>query len=291
MNRIFILALLTFSLIRISYAQELGYTPLSEEQKSHMTQEQVNKFNAQMQKEVADRREQQRIDEANKLLADQEKVKQEAAQQKIAEQDNSQNQSKTNQSGGGGMGALFFPTLLLGVLIYIGINKYNNLVFARQNVEQGMAQISVLLKRRHDLIPSLVEATKGYMGYEKDTLEKVTKARQTAVNAGDVNDKIKAENTLTATLRGFYAVAENYPNLKADQTVLQLQSQLTDTENKISIARQQYNNVVKQLNVLVQSFPDSIVAALGSFKKAPFFQGETEEEKSVPQVKLEQKTT
>src|SRR5208282_2639169 len=113
----------------------------------------------------------------------------------------------------------------LGILGYFSIGKYNNLVQARESVRNALNQINVLLKRRHDLIPNLVEATKGYMGYEKDTLEKVTKARQTAVNAENVQDKVLAENNLTAILRGFYAVAENYPNLKADQSVLQLQSQ------------------------------------------------------------------
>ena len=183
------------------------------------------------------------------------------------------------------MGSLFFPVVLLGFLGYWGSRKYNNLVQARESVRNAFSQINVLLKRRHDLIPNIMEAAKGYMGYEKDTLEKVTKARQTAVNAENVPDKIQAENILTSSLRGFYAVAENYPNLKADQNVLKLQSELTDTENKICIARQQYNNVVKQLNVLIQSFPDSIVAAVCSFKRAPFFQGESEETQ-VPPVKI-----
>ena len=183
------------------------------------------------------------------------------------------------------MGALFFPIVLLGFLAYWGSGKYNNLVQARESVRNALSQITVLLKRRHDLIPNIMEAAKGYMGYEKDTLEKVTKARQIAVNADNVPDKVQAENLLTSSLRGFYAVAENYPDLKADQNVLRLQEELTDTENKISTARQQYNNEVKQLNIFIQSFPDSIVAAIGHFEKAPFFQGEkAEEESQVPQV-------
>lgn len=230
--------------------------------------------------------EQEKIDQANKNLAEKvEKSNQQMEAQQNAEQANSQNQTKANTAQGGGMGALFIPVILLGVLIYFGIGQYNNLVQARQSVEQSMSQIAVQLKRRHDLIPNLVEATKGYMGHEKDTLEKVTKARQVAVNAANVPDKIQAENLLTSSLRSFYAVAENYPNLKADQNVLRLQGDLSDTEDKISTARQQYNAEVKQLNVLVQSFPGSIVAAVGHFEKAPFFQGEPEEAQ-VPQVKI-----
>jgi LemA protein len=232
--------------------------------------------------------EQEKVDQANKLLADRiAQSNQQVQAQQQTEQETSQNQAKANSTGGGGMGALFFPIVLLGILIYLGINKYNNLVQARESVRNALNQINVLLKRRHDLIPNLMEATKGYMGFEKDTLEKVTKARQTAVNASNVQDKSRAENILTTSLRGFYAVAENYPNLKADQSVLQLQSQLTDTENKISVARQDYNNKVQTLNVIVQSFPDSIVAAIGHFEKEPFFKGEkAEEEAQVPQVKL-----
>ena len=113
----------------------------------------------------------------------------------------------------------------------------------------------------------------------------MTKARQTAVNAVNVPEKAQTENMLTSSLRGFWALAENYPNLKADQSVLRLQAELTDTENKISTARQQYNNEVKQLNIFIQSFPDSIVAAVCHFEKAPFFKGESEETPA-PQVNL-----
>ncbi len=227
---------------------------------------------------------QEKVDQANKQLAERiEKSNQETEAQQNAQQENSQNQTKASSAQGGN--PLFIPIILVGILIFWGTGKYNNLVQARESVRNALNQISVLLTRRHDLIPNLMEATKGYMGYEKDTLEKVTKARQTAVNAANVPDKIQAENLLTSSLRGFYAVAENYPDLKADQNVLKLQSELTDTENKISTARQQYNNEVKQLNVFIQSFPDSIVAAVGHFKKAPFFQGESEEA-PVPQVNL-----
>jgi LemA protein len=274
-----IIALLSFALIPFSYTARAQESLQQEVQKEQMLRAQMDQAAAAQQ---------QRVDQANKQLAERiEKSNQETGTQQNALQENSQNQVKVNSTGGGGiMGALFFLIVLLGILIYFGIDKYNNLVQARETVRNALNQISVLLKRRHDLIPNLVEATKGYMGYEKDTLEKVTKARQTAVNAVNVPEKAQTENILTSSLRGFWALAENYPNLKADQSVLQLQAQLTDTENKISTARRQYNNEVKQLNILIQSFPGSIVAAVGHFEKAPFFQGEKEEEGQVPPVNL-----
>ena len=163
---------------------------------------------------------------------------------------------------------------------------YNGLVQSREIVRKGLFQIDVQLKRRHDLIPNLVEAVKGYMAYEKDTLQRVIQARQSAVNAVNVQDKIQSENMLTSSLRGLLAVAEKYPNLKADQNVLHLQEELTTTENKISLARQQYNEDVNRLNVSIQLFPDSIVAVKTGFEKAAFFQMELAEERQVPVVKF-----
>ncbi len=178
--------------------------------------------------------------------------------------------------------------LLAPVVIFLiwVMGIYNGLVQSRETVKKGLFQIDVQLKRRHDLIPNLVEAVKGYMAYEKDTLQRVIQARQIAVNAANVQDKIQSENTLTSSLRGLLAVAENYPNLKADQNVLRLQEELTATENKISLARQQYNEDVNRLNVSIQSFPDSIVAVKTGFEKAAFFQMELAEERQVPLVKF-----
>jgi len=178
--------------------------------------------------------------------------------------------------------------LLAPVVIFLMwvMGIYNGLVQSRENVKKGLFQIDVQLKRRHDLIPNLVEAVKGYMAFEKDTLQRVIQARQTAVNAVNVQDKIQSENMLTSSLRGLLAVAENYPNLKADHNVLRLQEELTATENKTSLARQQYNEDVNRLNVMVQSFPDSIVAAKTGFDKAAFFQMELPEERQVPLVKF-----
>jgi len=178
--------------------------------------------------------------------------------------------------------------LLTPVVIFLiwVVGIYNNLVQARETVRKGLVQVDVQLKRRHDLIPNLVEAVKVYMAFEKDTLQRVIQARQTAVNAVNVQEKIQSENMLTSSLRGLLAVAENYPNLKADHNVLRLQEELTATENKISLARQQYNEDVNRLNVMVQSFPDSIVAIKTGFEKAAFFQMELAEERQVPLVKF-----
>jgi LemA protein len=179
---------------------------------------------------------------------------------------------------------ILLAPVFISLLWVVGI--YNSLVQARETVKKSLFQIDVQLKRRHDLIPNLIEAVKGYMAYEKDTLQRVIQARQTAVNASNVQDKVQSENMLTSSLRGLLAIAENYPNLKADQNVLRLQEELTATENKISLARQQYNENVNRLNVTIQSFPDSIVAVKTGFEKAAFFQLDLAEERQVPQVKF-----
>lgn len=172
------------------------------------------------------------------------------------------------------------------ILALMVIGAYNALVQLRVSVQNGWSQIDVQLKRRHDLIPNLVETAKGYMAHERGTLESVTKARQMAVDASGIKDKLAAENMLTSTLRSLMAVSENYPNLKADQTMMRLQEELTSTENKISFARQYYNDEVNRLNTAVQSFPGNIIAAQFGFKSAEFFQVEIPEERQAPQVKF-----
>ena len=278
MKKILILVFIAFSLIKFSYADDQSQgvpNAASPDMQAAVAKERM--LRAQLQASADE--EQSRVDAANKKLDEQiEKSNQQMQAQQQAEKTSEQNQTNNNSKQGGDMGAFFIPIILLGILIFLGIGKFNNLVQARESVRNALSQINVLLKRRHDLIPNVMEAAKGYMGYEKDTLEKVTKARQAAVNANEGQDKFQAENNLTSILRGFYAVAENYPNLKADQNVLKLQTELSDTENKISFARQDYNNKVQALNVFIQSFPDSIVAAVGHFEKAPFFQSEKAEE-------------
>ncbi len=179
--------------------------------------------------------------------------------------------------------------LIIGVilvLIFFVIGVYNNLVALRQNVKNGWSQIEVQLKRRHDLIPNLVETAKGYMGHEKTTLENVTKARQQAIDASNIKDKLQAENFLSSTLRSLFAVAENYPNLKADQHMLRLQEELTSTENKIAFARQYYNDEVARFNTTVESFPDNIFAGPFGFTKFDFFEVKDAAEKEAPVVKF-----
>ena len=179
--------------------------------------------------------------------------------------------------------------ILLGVMVVavfgvIGI--YNGLVSLRENVKNGFSQIDVQLKRRHDLIPNLVETAKGYLKHESSTLENVIKARQVAVDASSIKDKMQAENMLTSTLRSLFAVSENYPDLKANRNMMQLHEELTSTENKIGFARQYYNDEVNRLNVAVQAFPGNIIAGMFNFQKEDFFQLENPEEKNVPQVKF-----
>ncbi len=182
------------------------------------------------------------------------------------------------------IGWVILGLLALAVLYCVGI--YNSLVSLRENVKNGWSQIDVQLKRRHDLIPNLVETAKGYMAHERGTLEAVIKARQLAVDASGLKDRMAAENALTGTLRSLFAVAENYPNLKADAQMRQIHEELTSTENKIAFARQYYNDEVNRLNVAVQSFPQNFVAQMGGFSKADFFEIKDAAEKDVPQVKF-----
>ena len=172
------------------------------------------------------------------------------------------------------------------VLIIWFFSVYNQLVGLNQNVKNGWSQIDVQLKRRHDLIPNLVEAAKGYLTHERETLEKVVKARQQAVSASGMKSKQEAENFLTQTLRSLFAVFENYPNLKADQHLLKLQEELTSTEKKIAFARQYYNDETSRFNTAVQSIPNNLVAGIGQFRPYEFFEIEDASQRQVPTVKF-----
>lgn len=173
---------------------------------------------------------------------------------------------------------------LLLVLWFFG--AYNGLVRMRQEVKSAWSQIDVQLKRRHDLIPNLVEAVKGYMGHERQTLENVIKARQQAIDASALKDKIQAENFLTQTLRSLFAVSERYPDLRANQNVMHLQEELTSTENRISFARQFYNDQAMRLNTAVESVPTNVVAGMTGFAKAEFFEIEDTAHREAPAVKF-----
>src|SRR5512140_1306491 len=171
------------------------------------------------------------------------------------------------------------------VLVVFGI--YNGLVTRRNRIDEALGQIEVQLKRRHDLIPNLVEAVKGYMGFEQSVLTKVTEARANAVAAGaqGPHDKAQAENALTGALRSLFAVVENYPDLKANQNVMQLQEELTTTENQISFSRQHYNATVLDYNNSIQTLPAVLFAGVLGFTKREFFDAEPEASE-VPKVDL-----
>lgn len=165
------------------------------------------------------------------------------------------------------------------------IGIYNSLVRSRNKVDNSWKQIDVQLKRRHDLIPNLVEMVKDYMSYEQEVLQNVTKARSQAMQAQGPADSAKAENMLTGALKSLFAVAENYPDLKANQNVSQLQEELTSTENKIAFARQLYNDMVMNFNNRVQTFPSNVIAGAFGFKTREYFEA-PEEEKEPVSVKL-----
>lgn len=175
--------------------------------------------------------------------------------------------------------------VLVIVVIVVGI--YNGLVQRRNRIDEAFAQIEVQLKRRHDLIPNLVQAVKGYMGFEQDVLTKVTEARAAAVAAGAQGpaQQAAAENNLTGALRSLFAVVENYPDLKANQNVLSLQEELTATENKISFARQFYNDSVLTFNNKIQMFPSNLIAGMFNFTTRQFFEA-PEGDREVPKVDL-----
>jgi LemA protein len=174
--------------------------------------------------------------------------------------------------------------LFLLVIWIFGI--YNSLVRLRNQVKNAWSQIEVQLKRRHDLIPNLVETAKGYMKHERETLDSVTRARSQAVQANGVADQAQAENALSSALGRFMLVVENYPDLKANQNFLALQEELTSTENKVGFSRQFYNDQVQSFNIKIESVPSNIIANLFNFKQAEFFEIETPAEREVPKVQF-----
>lgn len=180
---------------------------------------------------------------------------------------------------------LIFIIIVVVIAIY-AVSIYNSLVRLRNQVKNAWSQIDVQLKRRHDLIPNLIETVKGYMTHERDTLENITKARAAAVGADTVGEKSKAESELSGALGKFNLVVENYPDLKANQNFLALQEELTSTENKISFARQSYNDQVLFFNNKIEMFPSNILAGMFNFGKEEFFEIEVKEERDVPKVKF-----
>jgi LemA protein len=183
--------------------------------------------------------------------------------------------------------AVIVLIVIVVVIVAVLAGMYNGLVRRRNQVDNSWSQIDVQLKRRHDLIPNLVEAVKDYMSYEQETLTNVTRARAAAIEAGKQGPAAvaEAENTLTGTIKSLFAVAENYPDLKANQNVMQLQEELTSTENKIAFARQFYNDSVLTFNNKVQTFPSNLIAGMFNFTTRQFFEV-PEADKAVPTVDL-----
>ena len=193
---------------------------------------------------------------------------------------------------------MFFlvPFVILVVLVLLAIGIYNRLVAGRNRFKNAFAQIDVQLKRHYDLIPNLVETAKGYLKHEREVLESVTQARNMAANAADLASKMpgsadamrglaQAEGALTGALGRLFAVAEAYPDLKANQTMMQLMEELTSTENKVSFARQAFNDSVMQYNITRESFPNSILAGMFGFGPAELLQStESADEKKAPKV-------
>jgi LemA protein len=179
---------------------------------------------------------------------------------------------------------LLTPLIVIAIFFVVFIGIYNSLVRLRNRVKNAWSQIDVQLKRRHDLIPNLVETAKGYMKHEKETLENITQARSQAMGAGSVGERSKAEGALSGAISKFFVVVENYPDLKANQNFLSLQEELTSTENRIGFARQSYNDQVLFFNNKIQMFPSSIVAGMFSFKLEEFFEIKAAAEREVPKV-------
>lgn len=175
--------------------------------------------------------------------------------------------------------------VIVVLLVIFVISKYNSLVVARNKVKDQFSQIDIQLKRRADLIPNLVETVKGYAKHEKGTLEEVIKARNTYLTANTPSDKIKSSGELTGALNKLFALAESYPELKANTNFENLQNQLKDTEDKISYSRQFYNDTVLMYNNKVELFPSNIIAGMFGFKKENFFEANEDERKNV-QVKF-----
>jgi LemA protein len=185
------------------------------------------------------------------------------------------------------MELLIVLLVIVAVIVVFVILVYNGLIQRRLRIDEAFAQIDVQLKRRHDLIPNLVNAVKGYMDFEQEVLTRVTEARANAIAAGAQGpaEQAQAENMLTGALRSLFAVVENYPQLKANENVLNLQEQLTTTENQISFSRQHYNASVLDYNQSIQTFPNVLIAGPFGFTKREFFAAEPEAQE-VPVVAL-----
>ena len=161
---------------------------------------------------------------------------------------------------------------IIFVVILMAISLYNRLVKLRNNREQAFADVDVQLKQRHDMIPQLVDSVKGYMGHERGVLTEITEARSNAMKATTINDKISAENRLSTALEGLKVSVEAYPDLKASQNFMDLQTEIADIENKIAAARRFFNSATKELNIATELFPSNLIATLFNFRREPMFE-------------------
>jgi LemA protein len=182
--------------------------------------------------------------------------------------------------------AIIIIIAVIVLFLLYGVSIYNRLVKLRNLVQEAWSSIDVMLKKRHDLIPNLVETVKGYASHERETLDSVTRARNQAVGANSVEGKEAAEKNLNQAMMNLFAVAEQYPDLKANTNFQQLQSELTSIENDIEKSRRYYNGTVRENNTLVESFPSNIIANMYKFEKSPFFELDNIAEREVPSVKF-----
>ncbi|MDP2653036.1 MAG: LemA family protein [Candidatus Omnitrophota bacterium] len=176
--------------------------------------------------------------------------------------------------------------VVIVVIAVVAISIYNQLVQKRFMVKEAWSGIDVQLKRRHDLVPNLVETVRGYMGHERKVLEEVTNLRTRVMGAVNIKEKGELENNLGQALKSLFAVAEAYPNLKANENFIQLQKQLAEIEDQLQLARRYYNGATRDFNILIDSFPSNIVAGLFNFRQEEFFQLESAEERKNPEVKF-----
>jgi LemA protein len=173
---------------------------------------------------------------------------------------------------------------IIVIIAFVAVGMYNGLIKLRNSSEQAWSDVDVQLKRRYDLIPNLVETVKGYASHEKETFEKVVQARNQAMNASSPEDKAQAENFLQSTLKSLFALAEAYPELKANQNFLDLQDELSNIEEQIQLSRRYYNAVVRDLNTKIETVPSNIIANMFHFEKKEYFELDSEEERQTPQV-------
>ncbi|MDP2909640.1 MAG: LemA family protein [bacterium] len=184
------------------------------------------------------------------------------------------------------MPILWIVLIVIAAMVLAVILIYNGLVALRNRTQEAWSDIDVQLKRRYDLIPNLVNAVKGYATHEREIFERVTEARARAMGAKGVKEQAEAENMLSSTLKSLFAVAENYPDLKASVNFLELQRELRDTEDKIQAARRFYNGNARDLNIKIESFPSNLVAGIFNFKKMEFFELEEAAAKQPPTVQF-----